>query len=272
MHERRTVGGRTVAWREAGGGAPALLLHCALAHSGAFGGVMARLGDGLAMRALDQPGHGGTDFDPALDQQDQAVANALALLDDRPPAHLVGHSFGGTVALRLAVEAPEWVASLTLIEPVYFSLLAEGDPAAYAAELAAQGPVRAAVGRADWPAAAEAFLGRWGTAGGFKGLHPRQAAYILERMPFIAGAEPAIQEPATARLHVRDLAGLACPVLLVEGGASPPSVAAILDVIAARIPRARRVAVPGAGHMLPVTHAEEVSGALRDFLAPEHAE
>jgi pimeloyl-ACP methyl ester carboxylesterase len=262
---RTEIEGRTVAWREAGSGAPAMLLHCALAHSGAFAGIMRRLDDRLAMRALDGPGHGGTDFDPRLDQHDQALENATALLE-RWPAHLIGHSFGGTVALRLAVEHPERVASLTLIEPVFFALLAEADPPAYAAEIAAQEPMHLAVGRGDWRAAAAAFLGRWGGPGGVSALPSRQADYILPRMPLIVDAEASIQNPATARLRPQDLAGVAGPALLIEGAESPPAVGAILDVIAARVPAARRVTVPGAGHMLPVTHAEAVSGALRDFL------
>jgi pimeloyl-ACP methyl ester carboxylesterase len=102
----RLVGGRRIAWREGGSGEPALLLHCGLAHSGAWGPLMARLGDRLAMRALDLPGHGGTDWDPSRDIQDQAVEDARAMLADTGPAHLVGHSFGGTVALRVGVEAP----------------------------------------------------------------------------------------------------------------------------------------------------------------------
>ena len=64
MPERR-VNGRAVAWREAGTGQPALLIHCALAHSGAWSGVMARLAHRLDMRAMDLPGHGGTGHDPA---------------------------------------------------------------------------------------------------------------------------------------------------------------------------------------------------------------
>ena len=44
------------------------------------------------------------------------------------PVHLVGHSYGGGVALRIARELPELIRSLTLIEPSSFHLLKEGDP------------------------------------------------------------------------------------------------------------------------------------------------
>ena len=55
--------------------------------------------------------------------------------------------------------------------------------------------------RGDWRAAAAAFLARWGGPGGLTALPSRQADYILPRMPLIVDAEPAIQNPATARLR-----------------------------------------------------------------------
>jgi lipase len=258
--------GRRIAWREAGRGEPALLLHCALAHSGAFAGLMARLEGRLAMRALDLPGHGGTGRHPDLTPQAQGVADALALLDGAGPAHVVGHSFGGTVALRLAVEAPGAVASLTLIEPVMFGFLADAGGPAYAREMADEAPYRRAAEAGDWPAAADAFLSRWGS-GTLADLPPSQAAYILERIRFIAESECDLYEHPARRLHLDDLAGLAMPVLLVAGARSPPVIHAILDAIASRLPRARRTLVPGAAHMVPVSHPGAVAEAIRAALA-----
>jgi lipase len=265
------VDARRVAWREAGAGEPALLLHCALAHSGAFAGVMDRLADRLAMRALDQPGHGLTERDPGRGEQAQAADNARALLVETGPAHLVGHSFGGTVALRLAIEDPDLVRSLTLIEPVLFGLMADAGLRAYAEEVAAQQPFHRAAAAGDWNAAGRAFLGRWG-AEPLDRLPARQAEYIRARLPLIVASEPELFDHPARRVRLSDLPAVACPVLLVEGADSPPAVAAILDVIAGAIPRARRVVVPGAGHMLPITHPEAVSGALRDFLGGDRRE
>jgi pimeloyl-ACP methyl ester carboxylesterase len=265
------VGGRRLAWREGGVGAPALMLHCTLGHSGAFGGIMARTRDRLATRAPDLPGHGGTGRDPGRAIHDQAFEDALRLLEGRGPAHLLGHSFGGTVALRIAVAAPEKVASLTLIEPVQFSLLAEADPAAYAAEAAAAAPCVAAMAAGDWPAAAAEFLGRWGAAP-FAALAPAQAAEVLARMPLARESQPALSDPAVAPVRLAEVGGIRVPVLLIGGAASPPATHAILDALARALPQARRVEIPRAGHMAPITHAEAVSGALRDFLGFEQAQ
>lgn len=258
--------GRRLAWREAGSGAPALLLHCTLAHSGAWSGVMARLSDRLAMRAPDLPGHGRTDLDPDRLPQEQALADALALPPADRPAHVIGHSFGGTVALRLAFEAPERVASLTLVDPVLFALLAETNPGAYAAEMAEAGPARARMAAGDWEGAAEAFLARWGTGAP---PSPAQRAAMVAGMPFVWRSEAEIAIPETATLDAARLRRITVPTLVVTGAASPASIGAIAEGLARVIPNLRRVEIPGAGHMVPITHPAEVSAAIRDFLFPD---
>lgn len=260
--ETATLDGRRVAWRAAGTGPPGLLLHCALAHSGAYGGLLDRLADRLAIRAMDLPGHGGTGHDPALGLQAEAAANAVALLAATGPAHVLGHSFGATVALRLALEAPGLVRSLVLIEPVMFAFLADAGDPAYAEEVAAEAPFRAAAARGDWQAAAAAFLGRWGAGG----LAPEREAAILSRMPLVAASEDDLHDRPARALRLDDLGRIACPALLVAGAASPPVIHRILDLIAARLPRATRATIPGAGHMVPLTHPESTAAAIRAHL------
>jgi pimeloyl-ACP methyl ester carboxylesterase len=70
----------------------------------------------------DRPGHGRS---PSPGRPDDAVADAewvVELLGDE--AHLVGHSFGGVVALAAAARRPEALQSLTLIEPALLGLAA----------------------------------------------------------------------------------------------------------------------------------------------------
>jgi pimeloyl-ACP methyl ester carboxylesterase len=229
-----------------------------LAHSGAFAGVTARLGDALATVSMDLPGHGATQHDPQLGMQAQAAANAVALLEDMGPSHLIGHSFGATVALRVALERPDLVRRLALIEPVMFGFLEDAGDPAYAAWRIANDRHAAALNRGDRAAAADAFVGAWGAGG--------PTPYAVARMPLVAAAEADLAGLAPGRLRLSDSDALAAPVLLVEGARSPPAVAAIHDAIAARLPGVRRVVVPDAGHMAPVTHPQAVSGALRDFL------
>lgn len=82
-----------------------------------------RLGTGLAFSAPDMigtrsAGHwtGGTPFTLA----DEAAPIIAAIERRGVPVHLVGHSYGGGVALYIAARHPERIASLTLYEPSAF--------------------------------------------------------------------------------------------------------------------------------------------------------
>jgi len=260
--------GRQTGLRHAGSGAPALLIHCSLAHSGAWSGVMKGLESCLNMVAVDIPGHGASVYDPSLDIQDQSVETSIALLERMAePAHLVGHSFGGTVALRLAVERPDLVASLSLFEPVYFSLLAEGNPQAYDAEMAAMQDFADSALAEDWKRAANAFLSRWGEGVTVDMMPEKQRDYMVEKMPLIVAGNHATIEARSDGMKLADLAGIRAPLLLMEGENSPSSIHRVNDLIAAAVPSVKRVTIKSAGHMAPVTHSAAVAAEIARFLA-----
>lgn len=246
----------------AAGGAPALLLHCSLAHSGAWQG-MARLLEGhLRMAAPDLPGHGrAPDPEPGRDFHDQATSLALACLPDGP-CHLIGHSFGATVALRLAEEMPDRVATLTLIEPVLFAA-ARGRPGQVAEE-AAMGPVHDLLRAGDDAGAARLFLSLWGGEVPFDRMPPAQREYLAGRIHLIPAAHGALYEDAAGLLP--RLGRVRAPTLLVRGADSQPVIAEVLDALATALPVAARLTVPGAGHMVPITHPEPVARAVRTLV------
>lgn len=265
------INGRKTGVLHDGTGAPALFLHCALAKAQALQGLMACFRDQWAITAPDLPGHGRSEFDSTQDFQDQAVATAAELLaqNDRP-AHLFGHSFGATVALRLALEHPKMIASLTLYEPVYFSLLAGCAPDAYAREQADSRAFTNAATAGNWPDAARAFLARWSQEQ-FDDLHPQQQAYILKTIPLIVASQQSIIFPEKGGLILNLLSTLKLPVLLLKGAKSPPITGQINAVLADKIAGARSAVIPGAGHMGPITHAALVHGEMSRFLSGDQA-
>lgn len=247
------------------GEAPALLLHCSLGHSGGWGGVMAHLGGSLDALAPDLPGHGRSPaWQPeAGDLHDLATAQAAVLLDR--PRHLLGHSFGATVALRLALEQPDKVLSLALIEPVLFGALPQGAMReGYRADHAG---FYAALARGDTVAAARAFLRIWGDGRRWDSLPEAFRADVAARIHLIGAGAQALEHDRPGLLAPGRLEALDIPVLLVAGAASHPSIAAVQDALAPRFAHLARVVVPGAGHMVPITHPAPVAQALRAHLA-----
>lgn len=265
---------------------PALLIHCSLGRAAAYAPLaraLAERGGDHALTGFDLPGHGQSGAWP-IDAQgiaapgyhDRATAIAAELAaelaaglaaglaaEGAPPA-LIGHSFGATVALRLALERPDLAGPLVLIDPVLF---AAADPAARAARQAAEAPTMQALARGDRPAAARAFLAQWGAPGGWEALPEAQRARLAARLPLIPAAAPELWQDAAGLLAPGRLESLHQPVLLIAGADSPAIMPAICVALAARLPAARRHSLPGAGHMLPMTHPAETAALLAGFLA-----
>lgn len=156
----RSINGLNIRVRDWGQGAQrALLLHCGMAQSSMWRGVVKHLDSAFSMVVPDLPGHGRSDaFPNGVDVHDAATGVARGLQEDG--MHLIGHSFGGTLALRLAVEAPQRVASLTLIEPVLMAVAAH--EARFADHIAREREMIATYRSGDALGAARQFNRLWG--------------------------------------------------------------------------------------------------------------
>lgn len=244
---------------------PALLIHCQLGHGGGWGGLMTRLDDLVTATAPDLPGHGRSPaWDGVGDYHDACTAALVPFLSGRP-AVLIGHSFGATLALRLALERPERVSHLVLIDPVLFA--AAGLGPGRRAHDAAFAAVHAGLARGDLRAAARAFLAIWGDGTPFDDLPPPVQARMAEGMPLVAAASPALDADRAGLLAPGRPEALALPVLLITAALSPPVMGEIGATLAARLPCATWQQIAGAGHMLPITDPDSVASRLRAFLA-----
>lgn len=204
------------------------------------------------------PWHG----DDAFRLADEA-APLIALIDTlRTPVHLVGHSYGGAVALRIARERPRSVASLSLYEPVAFHVLKSAGPGGWSAF----NQVRALA----------SDIAKWITAGAYRKAAARLVDYwggegTWERTNETAQAKlaghaasaclcfnAALDEPTplVAYRHFR------FPSLLLKGQPVSETVSLIADRLLSVVRPVRVEEIPGAGHMGPLTHAPAVSAAI----------
>lgn len=250
------------------GGLPLLALHCSLSHGGEWSALAAAM-PAQRLVAWDQPGHGRQPaWDGVRDLHREATADAVAMAEafgQGAPVDMIGHSFGATVALRLALERPDLVRRLVLVEPVLFA--AARGTAAFDRFAEGQGEMQRHLAAGDEGGATAAFLADWGGGVPFDLLPPALRDYMTARIRMIPAQNGVLAEDTAGLLRPGRLEALRSPVLLVEGDQSPPVIAAIQAALAARLPDARRAVVPGAGHMLPVTHATALAGLLAAHLA-----
>ncbi|MBV7410399.1 alpha/beta fold hydrolase [Maritimibacter sp. DP1N21-5] len=251
--------------RAGGGQRRALFIHCSLAHSGAWLGVMSAFLDKLSMTAFDRPGHGrsgpwqGQDA-AALLAKTSEIAGAL--IDRR--ADVIGHSWGATVALRLAMEWPEHVRSVVLIEPVLYALIKDRPAYGPVAELNAK--MRELVEAGDRMGAARLFNDVTNAAQPFDRMPPERQARLAAQIGLIPTESPANTVDAEGIFAPERLARVKQPVLLLESANPPVGLREVHEVICAAIPQTQRVVIAGAGHMAPITHPDNVAGEIAAFL------
>jgi pimeloyl-ACP methyl ester carboxylesterase len=255
--------------RSAGGAGPGVVcLHSNASTSSQWRGLLERLAPRYRVQACDGFGAGRSpawpsDRDVGLRDEVTLIEPVLAAAGDR--FALVGHSYGGSVALKAALTHPQRVAAIAVYEPTLFCLLEEESPGGDAANgiRFAAADAAAAIDAGDPDAAAERFIDYWMEPGAWRRAPAERRAPIAASMVNVRGWARALFGEPTPLQAFRTLD---CPVLLMTGTASPPSSRGVARLLASALPQVQLVEFPGLGHMGPVTHPEPVNAAIEAFL------
>lgn len=237
-----------------------MLLHAGIADRRMWDGELDRLATaGRRAIALDLPGFG--DSAPAA-ELDAPWTDVLGTLDGLGVERfaLVGNSFGGAVAMRVAALAPERVSALVLISPPPLDL--DPTPALRAVWDAEE----EALERGDVEAATRAVVDGWTLDDSPPGLRERIAE--MQRRAFelqLAAPEPPEgEDPLDAGPAA--LAGRV-PTLLIAGGRDIPDFRDGAHRLAEQLGLDEAVEIEAAGHLAPLEQPEEFRALLDPFLA-----
>lgn len=256
-------------YREAGAGNGVVCLHASASSSAQWRPLMDRLAGRFHTLAADLYGSGQSrawSGERPLWLADEVALLAPVFAAAGPKFHLVGHSYGGAVALLAALADPARVESLVLFEPVLFSLLTAEDPAQAAAlEIAAvRDDTVAAVHAGALEASGARFVDYWMGRGAWACMPQARRETIAAQMRQVkAEWHAAFTEPTP----LSAFAALDVPVLFLTGAESPASSRAVARLLTKTLPRVTAVEVSGAGHMAPLTHPERVNALIDRFFA-----
>ncbi|TMV09897.1 alpha/beta hydrolase [Ruegeria sediminis] len=245
-----------------------LALHCTIAHSGAWKGLAGELGQEATFVAPDMLSHGRSrDWDRQGDFQDRITDIAETQLSG--PMDVIGHSFGATVALRLAVQHPDLVRSVVLIEPVFFAVAKRDAPDLIDLHHRDAEPYLDAMAEGDEALAARLFNRMWSTEDSprWPQLPESTRAAMIRGIHVVPFVDPALFDDRAGLLQPGVLDRAAMPVLLLRGSLTHPVMTAINEGLARRLPDAESLVIDGAGHMLPISHPAETAGKIRALWA-----
>jgi pimeloyl-ACP methyl ester carboxylesterase len=231
---------------------PVLALHGAASSGTQWQGLSDYLRGHYRVVAPNLPGYGNTRRSGVRDLGELAasVVNGVA---HRGPMHVVGHSHGAAVALEIAIQRPEFVRSLTLIEPAVYHLLRGGNAAdlSLVQYLESLSDWMAASVAADHPAAGmRAYVDFWYGAGAWERTSSElrhSLAYDTERVSLDLATSLAQSWPENRCERV------VCPTLAMMALESHAASLRVTEIVAGAIPGARLVMIPEAGHMAPLT-------------------
>jgi pimeloyl-ACP methyl ester carboxylesterase len=270
MPALKVTDGQVVTYDEYGAGPRMVLVHGSPGNSSTWQTVGKRLSDRFRIVAPNLPGYGGTS--PEAPGAPPSVSHAAALLEavireTGAPDVLAGHSYGGAVALVIALRGHVRPKALALFEPVCIPiLLSIGEAEVYASTKQIFDDYIRAFEGGDRQAA-RTMIDFWFGAGAFERMPGPLRDFLLDNSETnIHDVRASFRErysPAAMRT-------LDFPVLTVYGSDSPDTSYRVASAVTALAPKGSLVRVEGATHSLVTTHSAEVARLLA-ALAPRGA-
>lgn len=241
---------------------PVILLHSSQSASTQWRALIKTLASSHFVIAVDLLGYGQAPkvehtANFRLEQELPRIISAVEQLQLSQPVQLVGHSYGGAVALKLALEKPFDIADVVVYEPVAFHVLPDDSPGMLEIQEISQ-----AMHGKDAVECTRTFVDYWNDAGYFDALPERIQQLMVSQADKVAlDFDALLNEPR----HLEDYRGVKQNLLLLQGEHTRRSAKAVAEALSTVLPKLERSSV-AAGHMGPLTHPADVNERILRFL------
>lgn len=252
---------------EAGQGPLVVLVHSSVAGARQWKKLIELLAPSFHVKEVNLYGYGRTPGWTA--PRPQTLADQAALIESVVPeraedVRLVGHSFGGAVAMRAAVNIGKRVSRLVLLEPNPFHLLLDhGRTEAYAEVAALRDIVKTHGARGERAIAAERFANYWGGAGTWDTTGPDRRSVFAEAL------KPNFHEWDAIMNEITSLQSwskqLPLKTLVVHDANTVRPIRVIVELMRTMTSWQMKT-IPRGGHMAPLTHPDLVNPIVAEFL------
>jgi len=244
-------------------GEPLVLVHGAWGDHHDWNPVVSGLAHTHRVLTYDRRGHSLSERSPAPVRIEAHASDLACLIQDLnlAPAHVVGSSFGASIALTLSTQQPDLFLTLSVHEPPLIGLL--GDTPEGIAIRERLTDVVTKLRGGDIEEGARLFVD---TVAFGPGSWDRLSE--TARRKFIFNAPTFFDEvdgPGAFRLDLAALSRFTRPVMVTRGDRSPSYFAPILERIAGALPAAVRHTFGGAGHLPQITHPADFVRVIGDF-------
>jgi pimeloyl-ACP methyl ester carboxylesterase len=252
---------------EVGTGSPVVLIHSSVSGNQQWRLLAEALKDRYRVLAVNLFGYG--DTTPWPENALQTLADhadlVLALCgNSMGPVLIVGHSFGGSVALKVALRLGHKVAGLVLLEPNPFYLLSQHKRQAAFKEIKAlRDHVKQYGAAGDWQKAAEHFEDYWVSEGAWESMPAKRRSAFLESMPPVFHEWDAAMNETT---KIDAWASVKAETLVVYAADTKRPIREIVELFVDACPHWSFKKIAEGGHMAPLFHPKLVNPIVTEFL------
>jgi len=250
-----------------GAGQPVILIHSSVSGNRQWRALTEALRDRYRVLAINLFGYGETTpWSGTAPQSLYAQAQLVVALCEElgAPLHLVGHSFGGSVALKSADLLGSRVGSLILLEANPFYLLEQnGRTEAFLESRSLRDHVKCFGALGDWPKVAERFADYWLGDGSWSTMsEKRRAAFAESLLPNFHEWDAVMDEQTT----IEGWKSLKARTLVMSDAATRLPIREITALFARTCPHWAFHTIPEGGHMAPLTRPDLINPVVRKFL------